>query len=210
MTHLSTTLREKELQALLLFAGKNHHREYINSVFIEFGPDPVAYATDGHRLLVIKLRLAGTDERRRVGIPRYAMENLKKHSVAISTEDEPNALIRLSSADLGPRATVEAAPVERCPDWREVFEHLPEPGHDDYGKAAHFNARYLLDASKAKALLCSTLPTKKRPAMKDALIYQNGSKPALIDFGVDFATGLVMPLYIKKPASQLPEWAKAR
>jgi UDP-N-acetylglucosamine transferase subunit ALG13 len=159
------------LKALLLCAAKNDVRTYLNSVWFEPG---FAYATDGHRLLVVKDESVTSSGY----IPRDKVAAMVK--VADNSEMMQFGNGIASMGGISTKLTTDHKPI----DWRMVVPKAIS------GEAGQFNATYAYDFQKVAELLAG----HKHSHMS---IAHNGNGAALVSVNNSNAIGVLMPMKVK-------------
>jgi hypothetical protein len=181
------------IKALLVIAGKNDIRHYLNSVCIDVrASDAVAVATDGHKLLA--LPLTATDDAPALVsgqyiIRREALEGVKavlKRPILVTID----ATARMATLENG--STVASSPLmdDKYPDWRRVVPLTVS------GEVAQFNAEYVGAFGKVHKLLGS----KYSPAIR-----HNGDAAARVILPGD-AVGVLMPMRGDPQPLDNPAW----
>jgi DNA polymerase III subunit beta len=140
----TVALKPEHLKAALLFAADNDVRYYLNGVYFN-GKSGELVATDGHRVIAIDTswRMDAS-----VIIPRALIVNVLKvipkklDCVELSFDDESN---EVTLYGLTAKA-IEA----KYPDYNAVMGNSKDK---HVRSAGMFNVEYLMDASKAIALL---------------------------------------------------------
>lgn len=178
-----------QLRAAILAAAKNDIRWYLNSVYVEAGPQTTRVAsTNGHILYVQDLK---TDENTWHGsliVPRNVVELVIKGTTAhtldivILSVQENGKLCEMRVA--GNSNAVTFAPLEaQFPDYTRV---IPPANYEP--KVAYLNPEYVALMGKiAKVHGC-----KHRVGFT---IHQNGEGAALVNFwNCEQAVGVIMPI----------------
>lgn len=207
------------IRALLLIVPKADVRYYLQGVAIDTtGPVPVAVATDGHRLLAVRLPDAhasdaedGAMPRGVWIVPRAVLASVKpvkggkarirkageRHyssvqiwePIRITIAPDAQATVRVSGD-----TTAECACIDgRYPDWRRV---VPTKAS---GKLAQYNGQYIADFCEAAQLLSGS-------NCAQANIGHNGDGAALVDLYHEDSIGVLMPCRMDPAASERPEW----
>lgn len=205
------------LRALLTVAGERDLRFYLNGVCLDTtGPAPVMVATDGHRMLVVRVpRLVSTLPRGCYVIPRAMLEAVKPVKLGRGQGDAPVTLTveaALPGADAG-RATLVGASTAsaplvdgRFPDWRRVVPSKPT------GIASQFNTDFLADFGTVARLLAGA----KRTEACFPVLAHNGCvngrtdvhAAALVTFPRSpDAFGVLMPMRTDSVPTVAPHWA---
>ena len=194
---LTVDITPAQLKAALLFASDGDAtRTYLAAIRIEHGPKQTRmYATDGHRLLCVKLD-NGTSRERPLAysVPRSVIESLVKGFGKL-----PAITFQWCKTDDG-KASIKAGAIEVTGEtvlYPDVLRVIPATFS---GETAQFNPRYIADACKAKELL-----TGARKSSGQAIlgIAHNGGSAALLGLGPD-AFGVLMPMLTDAPT--LPAW----
>lgn len=182
---MNFTIKTNELKALLIIAAKKDVRSYLNNIHFESTSNGiVAVATDGHRLLCIKLSNEPVEGLKHL-ISRELCEQAckTKDKVIIITIDRDNVTLSNIMGKISEGV---------FPDFRRVI-----PATVSGIKEAEFNNQYLIDFDKVGALL----DTGKSD------ILQNGNSAAMVKFGDYDAVGVLMPLKHILPTSlSRPAW----
>jgi hypothetical protein len=165
------------LKALLLCAGKTDVRLDLNSVWFEPG---IAYATDGHRLLVVKDESIVSSGY----IPRDTVEKMIKIADRDAEMQFGEKCVSMSGI------TCELKLDHTAVNWRAISPRNPS------GEVAQFNFEYLTDFGKAARLLGTS--------HSQFSIGHNGTSAALIGIN-DQAFGVLMPMRMTTPT--FPDWA---
>lgn len=204
------------LRALLTVAGERDVRFYLNGICLDTtGPAPVFVATDGCRMLVVRVSLASTLPRGCYVIPRAMLEAVKPVKLGRGQGDAPvtlTVLAPVAGTDTGRAelvgATTASAPLVdgRFPDWRRV---VPS---NLTGKPAQYNMDYLADLGTAARLLAGA----KRTEACFPVIAHNGCVSgrtdvhgsALVSFPrTPDAFGVLMPMRTDSVPTVAPHWA---
>lgn len=203
------------LRALLTVAGERDVRFYLNGVCLDTtGPEPVMVATDGHRMLVVRVpRLVSTLPAGCYVIPRAMLEAVKPVKLGRGQGDAPvtlTVLAPIAGADAGRAELVGATPASaplvdgRFPDWRRVVPSKLT------GKPCQYNTDYLADFGTVARLLVSA----KRGETVFPTFAHNGESggrrmdAALVSFPRSpDAFGVLMPMRTDPPATAAPDWA---
>jgi len=179
-------IKQSNLDAMLLLAGKKDIRYYLNGLYIEYAPAFTrVVGCDGHKLGIYQAAAENTGHGSII-IPREVIENLPKGNKAF--------LLGFTKLEAGSQwqiitgaASVNFAPCEgNYPDFRRVVQ-----GVKTSGEAGGFNVEYLSQFEKCGNLLAGS----KSKAGNRARIHHNGTSGAMIVFnGVDNFAGVIMPL----------------
>lgn len=180
----TATMNTLDIKALLRFAADQDVRYYLNGVLLDFAAG-LAVATDGHRLLVAKVKTEGEGE---VIIPRELLEDVvrgKQADVVITAVD--SSIIVNRGGTHGTTFKCEAID-GRYPDWRRIIPSTTS------GELAHFNPQYVLDAHRSLA----ELRGKPGDTMNVAPLQHNGDSAAVMVLGdaiavVPEAIAVIMP-----------------
>jgi DNA polymerase-3 subunit beta len=177
------------LKAAALCASTDHHRYYINGVFV----DPRGYlvATDGHRLFAAQLEL-GSEPIPADGviIPNAA---IKKALTGIKPgRGFDGVLIELTADRLGD--TIYQPVDGTYPDWKRV---VPTEAS---GVIAQFNPAYVGDFGKAAKILGDK---KGAPTF-----WHNGDGPAGVEFTRDGCFGVLIPMRVDGKGTQWDAFVK--
>jgi len=181
-----TAVETNVLKALLLIAGKNDVRFYLNGVYFDTEHDALV-ATDGHKMLFVKHELPKMPKNVRPFIvPRIMIEQLlkfykgKNSAVVVCIDagtrtDRSINLIRHDGSRVG-------GPEESgtYPQWRRV---VPKTFS---AEAVQFDAEFTAPLQAAFVLIGGV---KNKPSL-----YHNGHGAALAVGADPTAVGLVMPM----------------
>lgn len=203
-----------QLKAALLFVPKGDIRGYLNGVCVEHNANGARMiATDGHRMLVMKLNTDQDIEPQTPTVVRYvisramadmsAKANSKRGSVALvweqtnSPDPERPGVIIVGNAVIhiaGIPTTDVQDKSGKFPDYERLVPSAVS------GDMAHYNSAYLHDCTKAMHLLA------RRPAaaIGSAFIAHNGFGPGLVLLN-DSAFAVIMPMR-GDPGTQAPGW----
>jgi len=206
------------LRALLTVAGERDVRFYLNGVCLDTtGPEPVMVATDGHRMLVVRVpRLVSTLPRGCYVIPRAMLEAVKPVKLGRGQGDAPVTLTveaALPGADAG-RATLVGASTAsatlvdgRFPDWRRVVPSKLT------GIASQFNTDYLADFGTVARLLAGAkrsdggcFPTFAHAGDIGGRKGDHGAALVTFPRSPD-AFGVLMPMRTDSVPTVAPHWA---
>lgn len=140
-----TTIPTNVLKAMLTHAGKKDIRYYLNGVFVDRTSGHVV-ATDGHRMLIVKLDVGAWEAGKSYIMPREALAAaLKLNGRAVET------LIDDSAAPALVIGGVNCTAIDgRYPDWRRV---VPASLDGKIADGVAFDPQYLLEAYKAIATI---------------------------------------------------------
>jgi len=210
MTTLTLHIPHATIKAALIVAPKMDVRNYLNGAALDLtdGTKPRLVVTDGHRMLVINAEpFIRDDDGNYPGLPpemigqtyilpRDLLAAVKPAKVG---KVELPLAVTIHHADGKPAGlTVQGATTAqgscidgKYPEWRRVWPQSLS------GEAMQYNPDYLADFKAIAALLID-----KKGAQ--IVVGYNGHGPALIDFGLDTAAGVVMPQRLDPPT--LPTW----
>jgi DNA polymerase-3 subunit beta len=192
------TIDINQLKALTFAATTEETRYYLKGVFIEAQTDKVlGVATDGHRLLAMKLD-ATWDETPTpfsIIIPLSTITSIKiDRRISVATLSKINDKWTLTHVD----QTILFEPVDGTyPDWRRIVPDTVS------GEAAQYNP----------ALLADFLKINKQLGVKGGglpQIYHNGDSAAVVKLPVEIEhVGLLMPVRAKVSNGDYskPAWA---
>lgn len=203
------------LRALLTVACERDVRFYLNGVCLDTtGPEPVMVATDGCRMLVVRVpRLVSTLPAGCYVIPRAMLESVKPVKLGRGQGDAPvtlTVLAPIAGADTGRAelvgATTASAPLVdgRFPDWRRVVPSKLT------GKPAQYNGDYLADLTTAARLLAGA---KRTDTACFPVIAHNGDSTdrmgaALVSFpSTPDAFAVLVPMRTDPVPTVAPHWA---
>ncbi|HKU17679.1 MAG TPA: hypothetical protein VJP80_00220 [Candidatus Saccharimonadales bacterium] len=192
---LTVEITPAQLKAAMLFVSDDATRPHLGVVRIEHGQKQTRmYATDGHRLICVKLDNGTTREQPLAySVPRSVIESLVKGFGKL-----PAITFQWCKTDDG-KASIKAGAIEVTEEtgtYPDVSRVIPTTFS---GETAQFDARYIADAYKAKELLTGA----RKNAQAILGIAHNGSSAALLDLGPD-AFGVLMPMRADVPT--LPAW----
>lgn len=140
-----TTIPTNVLKAMLTHAGKKDIRYYLNGVFVDRTSGHVV-ATDGHRMLIVKLDVGAWEAGKSYIMPRDALAAALKLNSGL-----PDILIDDSAAPALVVGGVNCTAIDgRYPEWRRVVP-LRMDGGFQAGNA--FDPTYLCEAYKALATI---------------------------------------------------------
>ena len=201
------------LRALLTHAGERDVRFYLNGVCLDTtGPEPVMVATDGCRMLVVRVPLVSTLPRGCYVIPRALLETVKPVKRQRGTGFLPVTLRVYAATDTDTAraeligASVASAPLVdgRFPDWRRVVPSKLT------GKPAQYNGDYLADLTTAARLLAGA---KRTDTACFPVIAHNGDSTdrmgaALVSFpSTPDAFAVLVPMRTDPVPTVAPHWA---
>lgn len=202
------------LRALLTHAGERDVRFYLNGVCLDTtGQEPVMVATDGCRMLVVRVpRLVSTLPRGCYVIPRALLETVKPVKRRRGTGFLPVTLRVYAATDTDTAraeligASVASAPLVdgRFPDWRRVVPSKLT------GKPAQYNGDYLADLTTAARLLAGA---KRTDTACFPVIAHNGDSTdrmgaALVSFpSTPDAFAVLVPMRTDPVPTVAPHWA---
>lgn len=161
-----------QVRAVMLFAGKNNPRYYLNGLFIERRKGTLRLiASDGHTLAVLVLDRDGGPDFSAIA-PRGLFDNLPKSKqdqdnlVTLNLEkvDDPSEPYTITVQYSGKNMKTSTIN-EAFPDYRSVF-----PAGEPSGEVAQFNPQLLGRCQKAVDLLGS----------KGFYVHHNGPNKAAI------------------------------
>lgn len=184
-------VKQSTLDALLLIAGKNDIRYYLNGVHIEWDAKTTrAVGCDGHKMGIFQSAAPDNRGAGSITIPRDIIENLPKGNAK-----RPLILTFLQISDTHwqidtGNATIKFAPFEdKYPDFRRVVHGLQTAGTS--GVAAGFNLEYLNQFEKCGNILGGS----KLRVGNRLRLHHNGDAAALVLLNcVDGFAGVVMPM----------------
>ena len=175
MANVNTTIDIKTLKALMLFAGKNDIRFYINGLHIEqSATGTIAVATNGHSLAIARID-SEAYEPASCTIARQYIDAIKtKHAVKFEQNDDATVSIQTVDSKI-------AVPLVDgiFPDWRRVVSAKQT------GEQAYFAPDYAALVEKAGQTI------EKRSTAY--LIQQNGNSVGYCRLS-DTVHAYVMPL----------------
>lgn len=183
--------------ALLIVAPKQEVRFYLCGACLDTtGANPVLVATDGHRLLIVRVHGLPHDmPRGQWIIPRDALASVKPAKMGRGSFVPFDVTITGDRVRIAGQTTAEAALVDgRYPDWRRIVPAKVS------GEVAQFNGDYLADWSEvARKLSGSNVP--------HAVIGHNGTGAAHVNFpACSDAFGIIMPMRTDPMPAIKPEW----
>lgn len=184
-------VKSSDLAALLLCAGKNDVRYYLNGVYFTANAAgrPLAVATDGKRLLAVELEAPALPFAPRI-IGREVLEKAAKPKGEVSIGPEE---ITISAGERLPYTPIDGV----FPQYSLVLPPKMEPSKTPGVPA--FDARYVADFAKVAQLL-----TGKKAA--PLVIESRGpSSAALVRFSIGRAVGVVMPTIV----NSMPEYRRS-
>lgn len=204
------------LRALLTVAGERDVRFYLNGVCLDTtGPEPVMVATDGCRMLVVRVPLVSTLPRGCYVIPRALLETVKPVKGGRGEGWLPVTLTVYAATDtdtaraeLAGASTASAPLVDgRFPDWRRV---VPS---NLTGIASQFNTDYLADFGTVARLLAGAkrsdggcFPTFAHAGDIGGRKGDHGAALVTFPRSPD-AFGVLMPMRTDSPPTAAPDWA---
>ena len=160
------------LKALLLTAGKNDRRTFLNGIHFEHSPHgAIAITTDGHRMTCARLDYEG-EEFAPFTLRREMISGLKSRYDVVINHAENMVSITSENGTLRDTEILGA-----WPEWRRVI-----PDHFS-GEPASYNYDYLGDVGKAMKLLSCESPA----------LVQNGGRGAMIELSGDIII-IIMPM----------------
>lgn len=184
------------LAALLLIAPKQDVRYYLRGVMVDTtGRVPVAMATDGHRMLVVRLSGLPDDMPRGCFIfPREMLASVKPIKVKRDVLPFELRMVGTECSIRGATTATGTLVDGRVLDWRRV---VPEKAS---GVVSQYNGDYLGDFSQVARLLAgSNAP--------HAVISHNGDGAAHVNFPANpEAFGVLMPMRTDAPVMIRPDW----
>lgn len=187
------------IKALLLIAAKGDVRFYLNGIAVDStGTHPVLVATDGHRLLAVRVSDGELIQRgETVIIPRALLDGIKAPKTGSNAGRRLVFDIRGADITITGAVTVTGKAEDGAyPDWRRIVPR------ETSGHVAGFNPEYLFEFGKARKLLGVSGGYMACP------IAHNGEAAALIDCGED-AIGVCMPMRDAVPAGTIAPHAVA-
>jgi DNA polymerase-3 subunit beta len=162
------------LKTLLLTAGKNDARTFLNGIHFEYSPHgAIAITTDGHRMTCARLDYDGD------AFPSFTLspDGIKSIKTRYDVSIDYDA-VHMSTQITTESGTMTTRAIEGTwPDWRRV---IPDKFS---GEPASYNFYYLGDIGKA----CKLMDTKSR-----ALV-QNGDRGAMVNLSDDVII-ILMPI----------------
>jgi DNA polymerase-3 subunit beta len=184
-------IQQSTLDAMLLIAGKQDIRYYLNGVYIEWNNVLTrAVGCDGHRLAVKQQFVGDNAGAGSIIIPRDVIERLPKRP-----KNDAIVSITCTGVDDSKKWAIVAGGVvvnftpydDKYPDWRRVSH-----GIKTSGEAAGFNLDYLMSFEKAGVILGGG---KLRAGGSRVRVHHNGRDGAIVTLdGIDGFAGVVMPL----------------
>jgi DNA polymerase-3 subunit beta len=184
-------VKQSTLDALLLIAGKNDIRYYLNGVHIEFNETTTrAVGCDGHKLGIFQNAAPDNRGNGSITIPRDIIENLPKGNakrpLVLTFSQISDTHWQIDTGN----ATIKFAPFEdKYPDFRRVVHSVQTAGTS--GVAAGFNLDYLNQFEKCGNVLAGS----KLRVGNRLRLHHNGDNAALVLLNcVDGFAGVVMPL----------------
>jgi DNA polymerase-3 subunit beta len=184
-------IQQSTLDAMLLIAGKQDIRYYLNGVYIEWNNVLTrAVGCDGHRLAVKQQFVGDNAGAGSIIIPRDVIERLPKRP-----KNDAIVSITCTGVEDSKRWAIVAGGVvvnftpydDKYPDWRRVTH-----GIKTSGEAAGFNLDYLMSFEKAGVILGGG---KLRAGGSRVRVHHNGRDGAIVTLdGIDGFAGVVMPL----------------
>ena len=183
------TIETNKLKALLICAGKNDIRYYLNGVHFESSANGIiAASTDGHRLLCINLPNEQAEGVKAL-IPRALIEAAVKTKAPTIDVMIDGPSVTLSSAGQSISGSIGEGVF---PDYRRV---IPNTVSGEAG--SQFNNEYLTDFDKVGKLINGG----------KASVLQNSGSAALVKFDNDAVIGVIMPFKHELPTSLTrPAW----
>lgn len=187
-----------DIKASLLFAATGDIRYYLNSIYIETGPNGArVVGCDGHTLSVIKVD--GKFEPASIIVPREVLEKLKigkRNFPIVQFDFAPGDLVSDSLREIrittAGTTTIVKEIDGKFPDFRRV---IPEKAS---GEFAVFNPEYLVRVQKACTLLGEE---------NGYVVAHNGSNAGFAR--IERAVFVVMPVRSETPPVSSPEWIQA-
>jgi hypothetical protein len=175
MANVNATIDFKVLKALILFAGKNDVRFYINSLHIEqSATGTLAVVTNGHTIAIARIDSEAYAPATMTVHRQYIDAIKSKYAVTFTQNDA--ATVSIQTAD----SKITMPLVDgRFPDWRRVVSAKQT------GEQAYFHSDYVTMVEKAGQTIG-----------KRALAYviqQNGNSVGYCSLG-DHVHAYVMPL----------------
>jgi len=211
MTTLTLHIPHATIKAALLVAPKEDVRYYLRGAALDLtdGTKPRLVVTDGHRMLVINAEPFIRDDAgnypglppEMIGqtyiLPRDMLSAVKpakagRIELPLAVTVQHHADGKLAGLTVQGTTTAQGACIDgKCPDWRRVWPQSLS------GEATQCDPDYLADFKAIAALLID------KKGAQIAVGY-NGHGPALVDFGLDTAAGIIMPQRLDPPT--LPTW----
>ena len=184
-------LKQSTLDAMLLIAGKNDIRYYLNGVHIEWDATTTrAVGCDGHKMGIFQSAAPDNRGAGSITIPRDIIENLPKGNakrpLVLTFSQISDTHWQIDTGN----ATIKFAPFEdKYPDFRRVVHSVQTAGTT--GVAAGFNLEYLNQFEKCGNILGGS----KLRVGNRLRLHHNGDNAALVLLNcVDGFAGVVMPL----------------
>jgi DNA polymerase-3 subunit beta len=189
-----------DLKAVSLCCAKQDVRFYLQGVLVDVRQDQTRLvATDGHRLACAYQPRSDDDSMspRQFILPADIVSAINKHKGVAGMPAVITALDDGKYSLLLGDSSVTFSPIDATfPDYERAVP-------DTYsGEVAQFNARYLGEFAKMRAVFRSKFET--------IVISHNGDRAALIDIGQPHVLCICMPCREDPPAKQVPEWFRPR
>jgi DNA polymerase-3 subunit beta len=175
MANVNATIDIKTLKALILFAGKNDVRFYLNGLHIEqSATGTLAVATNGHAIAIARIDNEAYAPASCTVHRQYIDAIKTKYAVSFTQND--TATVSIQTADSKITMPIMDA---KFPDWRRVVSAKQT------GEQSYFHPDYVTMVDKAGQIISKRL--------HGYLIQQNGNSVGYCSLGAD-VHAYVMPL----------------
>jgi DNA polymerase-3 subunit beta len=178
---------QSTLDAMLLLAGKQDIRYYLNGLNIEWNSEITrVIACDGHKLGIYQTAAPDNRGAGSITIPRDAIESLPKKCSVLTFSQITETHWQIDTGT----AIIKFVPCEsKYPDFRRVVHPIQTAGTS--GVAAGFNLEYLNQFEKCGNLLAGS----KLRVGNRLHLHHNGDGAALVLLNcVEGFAGVVMPM----------------